>query len=197
VATNSGKNALNWFNLLGISVALAMDALAVSIAAGLSVAPVTPRHTFRIAFHFGLFQFMMPVFGWLAGKEMAVYIRAYDHWVAFALLALVGGKMLAESCGHKDITHKADPTRGMTLVTLSVATSIDALAVGVGMAFMRQGISIWIVCAVIGVVAAALSALGIGLGNRCGTRCGRWAEAAGGCVLLSIGVKILLCDLYG
>lgn len=188
---------MSWFNLLGISVALAMDALAVSIAAGLSVAPVTRRHTFRIAFHFGLFQFMMPVFGWLAGKEMAVHISAYDHWVAFALLALVGGKMLLESCSRRETADKADPTRGMMLVTLSVATSIDALAVGVGMAFLRQGISIWIACAVIGIVAAALSALGIGLGNRCGARCGRWAEAAGGSVLLLIGVKILLCDLYG
>jgi len=188
---------LDWLNLLGISVALAMDALAVSIAAGLSVAPVTPRHTFRIAFHFGLFQFMMPIFGWLAGKQMAVYVRACDHWVAFALLGLVGGKMLLESCKPRETGAKADPTRGMMLVTLSLATSIDALAVGASMAFLHQGISIWVACAVIGVVAAGLSALGIRFGNRWGPRCGRWAEAAGGCVLLLIGVKILVSDLCG
>ncbi|MFH1268350.1 MAG: manganese efflux pump MntP family protein [Planctomycetota bacterium] len=184
---------MNWLNLLGISVGLAMDAFAVSLAAGLTLASVTPRHTFRMAFHFGLFQAMMPILGWLAGKELAGYIAAYDHWIAFALLSFVGGKMLLEAGKGRAKTSEADPTRGLSLVTLSVATSIDALAVGMSMAFLR--VSIWVPAAVIGLVAATLSAVGIRFGNRLGARVGRWAEAFGGCVLLLIGVKILVSHL--
>ena len=186
---------MNWLNVLGVALGLAMDAFAVSIAAGLVVAPVTGRHMFRLAFHFGLFQFMMPVLGWLAGREMAAHIRAYDHWVAFGLLAFVGGKMLWDARSEKEPSCRADPTRGLMLVTLSVATSIDALAVGLSMAFMR--VSIWLPSVVIGVVAATLTAVGIGFGSRLGLRWGRWAEAAGGGVLLIIGIRILVSDLLG
>ena len=170
-----------------------MDAFAVSVAAGLTLDSVTPRHTFRLAFHFGLFQFAMPIFGWLAGKEVVVYISEYDHWVAFCLLAFVGGKMLwdARSSGSK--FNKSDPTRGLMLVTLSVATSIDALAVGMSMAFMR--ISVWVPAVVIGIVAAALSGVGFTFGSRLGSYVGRWAEALGGCVLLFIGTRILISHL--
>jgi putative Mn2+ efflux pump MntP len=186
---------VNWPNLLGISVGLAMDAFAVSIVAGLRVAPVTRRHTFRLAFHFGLFQFMMPIFGWLAGNELVEYIGGYDHWIAFALLAFVGGKMLLEACGEKDSEIKVDPTRGWMLVTLSVATSLDAFAVGLSMAFL--GISVWVPSVVIGLVAAALSAIGAIFGGYLGRGCGRWAEFAGGCVLLLIGLRILVTHLGG
>jgi putative Mn2+ efflux pump MntP len=186
---------LSWTNLLGISVALAMDAFAVSIAAGLSVGSVSGRPLFRIAFHFGLFQLLMPILGWLAGNELASHIRAYDHWVAFALLALVGGKMLLEARGNKQLGSRQDPTRGLMLVILSVATSIDALAVGLSMAFL--GVSVWIPSVVIGVVAATLSAIGFCFGGRLGGRWGSRAEAAGGCVLLLIGVRILVSHLVG
>lgn len=190
-----GDDALNWPNLLGISIGLAMDAFAVSVAAGLALAPVTPRQMFRLAWHFGLFQFMMPILGWLAGQQLAAHIRAYDHWVAFALLAFVGGKMLIESRQEKAPGSKGDPTRGLMLVTLSVATSIDALAVGVSMAFL--GVSVWFPSVVIGIVAATLTAIGFGFGSRLGTRWSRRAEAAGGCVLLLIGSRILITDLLG
>jgi len=186
---------LSWLNLLGIAIGLAMDALAVSIAVGLVLETVTPRHTFRMAFHFGLFQAMMPVLGWLAGRELVLVIRAYDHWVAFGLLAVVGGKMLWEACTEPEPTGGADPTRGLMLVTLSLATSIDALAVGVSMGLME--VSIWVPAAVIGVVAAVLSALGIRFGARLGRAVGRWAEAGGGCVLLLIGLRILITHLRG
>jgi len=184
---------VSWPNLLGISVGLAMDAFAVSIVAGLAVAPVTPRQTFRLAFHFGLFQFMMPILGWLAGREVVAYVSAYDHWVAFGLLALVGGKMLLEARHEKEPDRSVDPTRGLMLVALSVATSIDALAVGLSMAFIR--VSIWFPSMVIGLVAAALSAIGITFGSRLGPRWGRWADLLGGIVLLLIGVRILLSHL--
>ena len=186
---------MNWPDLLGISVGLAMDALAVSIAAGLTIASVTPRHTFRIAWHFGLFQFMMPILGWMAGKKLLGYVSEYDHWVAFVLLAAVGGKMLLDAATGKENQCKADPTRGLMLVTLSIATSIDALAVGVSMALMR--VSVWTASAVIGIVAAVLSAIGISCGSRIGPRWGRWAEIAGGCVLLLIGARILAHHLSG
>jgi len=182
-----------WLTLLGISIGLALDAFAVSIAAGLSIAPLTPRHVFRLAFHFGLFQFMMPVLGWAAGKDIAHYASAYDHWIAFALLAFVGGKMLWEARCEAPLNADSDPTRGLMLVTLSVATSIDALAVGLSMAFLR--VSIWIPSVVIGLVAAALSTAGIIFGSRLGLRFGRFAAAGGGCVLLAIGLKILISHL--
>jgi putative Mn2+ efflux pump MntP len=182
---------LSWLNLLGIAVGLAMDAFAVSIAAGLALAPVKPRQAFRLAFHFGLFQFMMPVLGWLAGGRLAPYIAAYDHWAAFGLLAFVGGKMLVEARREKPLETGVDPSRGLLLVTLSVATSIDALAVGLTIAFMQ--VSVWTASVVIGIVAAALSAVGI----RIGRRWGRWAETFGGCVLILIGVRIVVSHALG
>ncbi len=186
---------MHWLNLLGISVGLAMDAFAVSLAAGLTLAAVTPRHVFRLAFHFGLFQFMMPVLGWAAGKELASHFQAYDHWIAFGLLSLVGGKMLVDAYGDRDPSDKADPSRGLMLVTLSVATSIDALAVGLSMAFLR--VSIWVPAVVIGIVACTLSAIGVCFGSRLSSRWGRWADVTGGCVLLLIGARILLAHLQG
>lgn len=181
---------LNWLNVLGIALGLSMDALAVSIAAAVTLARITPRHVFRLSFHFGLFQFLMPVIGWSIGQGLADWIGGFDHWLAFGLLAYVGGKMLWEAChGAEDIA-KADPTRGWTLVTLSVATSLDALAVGLSLALI--GVSVWIPSVVIGVVTAALTAFGIGCGSRVGQRWGRGAEIAGGCVLLLIGLKILV-----
>ena len=147
-----------------------MDALAVSVAAGLSISQVTPRHTFRIAFHFGLFQFMMPILGWLGGNLLAPYISQWDHWIAFGLLAVIGGKMLWEAGGEKNPGSRVDPTRGIMLVTLSIATSIDALAVGATLALIR--VPIWIPSVVIGLVAAALSAVGITFGSRIGPRWG-------------------------
>jgi len=178
-----------WFSLLGIAVGLAMDAFAVSIAAGLAVASVTPRHVFRISFHFGLFQFMMPIVGWLAGGQLAAYAGEYNRWVAFGLLVYVGARMLWEARSEKKAENGRDPTRGLMLVTLSIATSLDALAVGVSMAFL--GVSVWIPAVVIGIVTAALSAIGITFGGRIGPRWERWAEAAGGIVLIAIGLKVL------
>lgn len=181
---------MDWLTLIAVAFGLAMDAFAVSIAAGLTLPRVTPRHVFRLAFHFGLFQFMMPVLGWAAGSRLATYVSAYDHWVAFVLLAFVGGKMLLDAREErKDPASQTDPTRGLTLVTLSVATSIDALAVGLSMAFMR--VSVWIPSIVIGMVAAGVTAVGIHFGARLGARWGRWADITGGCVLIAIGGRIL------
>jgi putative Mn2+ efflux pump MntP len=184
---------MHWITLLGIAVGLAMDAFAVATATGLALGSVTPRHVFRLAFHFGLFQFLMPIIGWAVGSTFSQFIGAYDHWVAFGLLTFVGGKMLWEAFHDHDAEVRNDPTRGLMLVTLSVATSIDALAVGLSMAML--GVAIWLPSVVIGLVAAALTTVGLLLGNRLGRRCGFWAEVAGGCVLLAIGARILISHL--
>jgi len=171
-----------------------MDAFAVSIVAGLTIEQLTHRHVFRLSFHFGLFQFMMPVLGWLAGRSVAEHVGAYDHWVAFALLVTIGGKMLWEFRSASGVPeNRGDPTRGLMLITLSVATSMDALAVGVSMAFL--GISIWAPSVVIGIVAAGMTVTGILFGTRLGRRGGRWALLVGGLVLIGIGARILISHL--
>jgi len=176
-----------------IALGLAMDAFAVSIASGLAIEKLTARHVFRMAFHFGLFQAMMPLLGWLAGTTVAPYIEAWDHWVALALLGVIGGKMLRDSFSDDDGTPRSDPTRGWSLVTLSVATSIDALAVGLGLAMLRVQILMPVV--IIGLVAAVMSTLGIAFGSRLGRRWGRRAEALGGIVLIVIGLRIVVSHL--
>jgi putative Mn2+ efflux pump MntP len=181
---------LGWLKIIGIAVGLAMDSSAVAVATGLSLPKVTHRHVFRLAFHFGLFQFLMPVLGWLAGRTVAEHIGAWNNWIAFALLVFVGGKMLWEAWQAKEAHERPDPTRGWTLVTLSVATSLDALAVGLSMAFMR--VSILLPSVVIGLVCAGLTALGIVFGERIGPRFGRVADFGGGLVLIAIGIKTLV-----
>jgi putative Mn2+ efflux pump MntP len=185
---------MHWLEIAGIAVALAMDAFAVSIVAGTVISRVTPRHVFRLAFHFGLFQFLMPVVGWAAGTALAGWIDAWDHWVAFGLLVFIGAKMLVESRARKHPDDIPDPTRGWMLVSLSVATSIDALAAGMSIALM--GVDILMPALVIGIVTASLCTVGIFTGGRIGRRYGRAAILLGGLVLIGIGLRILIFDLY-
>jgi putative Mn2+ efflux pump MntP len=151
---------MGWLSLLSLAVALAMDGLAVAIVAGLMLNPMTGRQVFRLAFHLGLFQALMPTIGWLAGHAVQRYISAFDHWVAFGLLAFVGGKMLWEGWhGEEDEKTVGDPTSGWALLLLSVATSIDALAVGLSLAMI--GSSIVVPAMIIGLVAARFTATGM------------------------------------
>ncbi len=184
---------MSWLNTFGIAVGLAMDAFAVSIAAGLSIPQLTRRHIFRLAFHFGLFQSMMPVIGWLAGLSVEGFVGVYDHWVAFGLLTFLGGKMLWEAATDAERKRAGDPTRGLMLVTLSIATSLDALAVGLSMAMLR--VSIWLPSVIIGLVAGGLTTVGIRFGSRIGAKYGRAAEVLGGLVLLAIGARVLVSHL--
>lgn len=187
---------MGWLSLLTLSVALAMDAFAVAIVTGLTLKPMTGKHVFRMSFHFGLFQAVMPVIGWAAGSAVRDYIAAYDHWVAFALLTFVGGKMALEAVrGGENRAYSGDPTSGWTLVGLSVATSIDALAVGLSLAMI--GSKILVPAAVIGVVAATFTATGMLLGRRIGSRWGTRVEVLGGLVLIGIGVKIVIEHVFG
>lgn len=183
-------------NILGIAVGLAMDALAVAIASSVRLRRVSPRQVFRFAFHFGLFQAFMPVLGWLAGSTLAGWVRAFDHWIAFGLLCFIGGKALLEARTPDDAEADVkDPTRGWSLVAASVATSIDAFAVGISFAFLR--VDIWVPVAVIGLVTAALTTAGMHLGYRLGLRFGQRMEIAGGLVLIGIGLRILVQHLMG
>lgn len=178
-----------------MAVGLAMDAFAVAVATGVVLGEVSPRQTFRLAFHFGLFQFMMPVAGWLAGLSVVRWIGGIDHWVSFLLLAFIGGKMIYEALWGVEDEVVRDPTRGASLVILSVATSIDALAVGLSLGLL--GVDIWRPSVVIGVVACAMTAFGLHAGKRLGAAFGRNMEILGGVVLIGIGVKILVEHLRG
>jgi len=178
--------------LFAIAVALAVDAFAVALAAGAGLPRLHWRHTFRLAWHFGFFQAAMTLLGWAGGLSVSGLIASVDHWLAFGLLALVGGRMSLGGLAAKDESRKAvDPTRGATLVVLSVATSIDALAVGLSLAVLR--ISAWQPSLVIGLVAALCTAAGLHLGRWAGaaSRLGARAEMVGGGVLIAIGAKIL------
>lgn len=177
--------------LIGIAVALAMDAFAVALAAGLTLPRVTGRHLFRFGFHFGLFQAMMPVIGWLAGVGLRTYLEIFSHWLAFTLLFLVGAKMCRDALKRDDDEQdRKDPTRGLSLVLLSIATSIDALAIGFSLAVL--GVNIWIPALVIGVTAAFFTLAGMMLGQRLGDLWSSKVELTGGLLLIAIGTKILL-----
>ena len=178
--------------LLLIAVSLAMDAFAVSTACGVQIGAVRYRLVLRVAVTFGLFQFVMPVIGWFAGSTFSTWVQAVDHWIAFGLLGIIGGRMIWESFRDDSVPGK-DPTRGWNLLVLGVATSIDALAVGLSLAMLKT--SIWFPSLVIGIVAAVLSAVGALFGCRLGHRFGLWAERAGGLVLIGIGVRILIQHL--
>lgn len=181
---------MGFVTIFAMAVALAMDAFAVAVVSGLSLNPLTGRHVFRLAFHFGLFQALMPVIGWSLGRAVHERIADYDHWIAFALLAVVGGKMIVGAFRGDDAPAASkDPTAGWTLVMLSIATSIDALAVGLSLAMI--GAEIVLPALVIGVVAAAFTAVGMLLGRQLGGLWGKRIEVVGGLVLVGIGIKIV------
>ena len=182
------------FNILPIAVGLAMDALAVSIASAIKLRRVHWQEVLRMAGSFGLFQCLMPIIGWFLGRFLVAYIAAFDHWVAFGLLAFIGLKMFFEKPEEVD-SSVSDPTKGLELIILSVATSLDALAVGFSLAVLNHGI-LW-PSVIIGIVTMALSALGMVLGMRLGRYCQKIAGKVGGVVLIAIGIKILLEHLLG
>jgi len=183
---------MDLLTVLLIALALAVDAFAVALASGVSLCQVSRRQTFRLAFHFGLFQAMMNIIGWTAGLTVRTLLESIDHWLAFTLLALVAAKMIKDSiAGREEEAQKVDPTRGFTLVILSVATSIDSLAVGLSFSVLK--VSIWMPAVIIGLVATLMTVIGLRLGCLLGaaSRIGARAEIAGGLVLLGIGFNIL------
>lgn len=184
-------------SIFAVATALAMDAFAVAVAAGIRLGcAVTAGHVFRLAASFGLFQFGMTVAGWGSGVWLARYIQAFDHWIALGLLLIIGGKMIYESV-HDDGAPRndCDPTTGWTLFMLSVATSIDAFAVGLSLGVLESGI--WLESIVIGLVAAVFTMTGLRLGNVVGMRFSHRIEAVGGIILILIGIRIAVVHVTG
>jgi putative Mn2+ efflux pump MntP len=176
------------FTLIVVAVGLALDATAVSLGAGASGRTAGRRGAFRLAFHFGLFQALMPLLGWFAGRQVAAVFAQVDHWIALGLLAAVGGRMVWSGLHPDAEAADGDPSRGWSLVALSVATSIDALAVGLGLAMLGAGI--WLPVVLIGVITAAMSLGGLLLGRVLHAAWGPRLEIIGGVVLLAIGLRI-------
>lgn len=179
--------------LVLVAIGLAMDSFTVAICGGLQMQRVQLRMAVRIAFMFGLFQALMPVMGWLVGTRVIAFVAAWDHWVAFGLLAAVGGKMIWEALRGDPECQPVDPRDWRILTALSIATSIDALAVGLSFAVVRQPILTPVLLT--GVITFGLSLAGVYLGHRFGSLLHQRAQLAGGALLILIGSRILVTHL--
>ena len=177
-----------------VGIGLSMDAFAVSICKGLAMPAVNKKQALLIGAYFGVFQALMPLAGWLLGSQFARHVTKLAPWIAFVLLAWIGGSMLRESLSKKEEDEEVEPVelRHKELFLLAVATSIDALAVGVSFSMVELSVSIGAAAALIGCTTFAISVGGVFVGNIFGTRYKNRAEFVGGAILILIGVKILL-----
>ncbi len=180
---------MGFLELLLIGIGLSMDAFAVAICRGLKMTKLNYRQMSIIALFFGGFQALMPFIGWLLGSQFEQYIVKFDHWIAFILLGFIGGKMIVEAFGKGD-EDCCDELNIKELLVLAIATSIDALAVGITFAFLK--VQIGAAVSIIGVTTFILSAVGVAVGHHFGARYKQKAELAGGIILILIGLKILL-----
>jgi putative Mn2+ efflux pump MntP len=196
---------LHVHEILAVSAGLGVDAM--SVCMGIGVRWHGRGQKFRLAWHMGLFQFLMPLAGWLIGSELAGALKSVGTYLAAALVFAIGAKMFVEALRGRTgravereehaieralhLKQPADPTRGWSLVALAVATSLDALVVGFSLGIKERGVQIWLTSAVIGVVAAAMSLAGVVIGQHAGKRLGRWAEVGGAVLLMGLGVSFL------
>ncbi len=182
---------MTFLNIIGIAIALAMDAFSVAIASGACLRIVSIRQVLRLSWHFGFFQALMPVIGWYSGAFFVKYIEQFDHWIAFSLLAFVGFNMIREAFTPEKDKKQADPTKGLSLIILSLATSIDALAVGITYSVLQ--ISIWFPALIIGIVALIFTGMGLYIGCKTTSikKLSTFSETLGGSILLIIGFKLL------
>jgi putative Mn2+ efflux pump MntP len=187
--------AINWvdFIVLPLAVSLGVDAFSVAMGAGVFPTDNERRRAFRLVFHFGLFQGGMTLLGWLGGRTIEPIMADFDHWIAFLLLAYVGGRMIRSAWQEDGERLANDPSRGMMLVLMSVGTSIDALAVGLSLALAGDQV-LW-PSLVIGVVAGIMTYGGLRLGNKLGMMFGRPVQVIGGLVLFTIGARVLITHL--
>ena len=181
---------MSFLDIFLIGVALSMDAFAVSICKGLSVKKAGVKHVLTVGVYFGGFQALMPMLGFLLGYKFESFITNIDHWIAFVLLAIIGGNMIREALGKDEDDKENDDFSFKAMLPLAVATSIDALAVGISFAFL--GVDIVTAALLIGATTFVLSGAGIFVGNIFGSKYKSKAELAGGIVLILIGAKILL-----
>ncbi len=178
--------------ILLLACGLAMDAMAVAAARGMAVVRITPRHVLLVALFFGGFQGLMPLLGWFVGRSFGSEVAAWDHWIAFALLGAIGAKMIWEARGARDepTERESDPFGLRVMFVLAVATSVDALAVGVTLPIL--GAPLLLSVLTIGLTTALLSSLGLFAGRRFGSMLGRRLDLFGGVVLIGLGLKILI-----
>jgi manganese efflux pump family protein len=180
---------MDWFSILLIAPSLGMDAFAVALGVGADLPTRSRRSLFRLSFHFGLFQFLMPLIGWFVGQSLEDFVSTYEHWIAFALLASVGTRMVRASFQETETHMPTDPTRGRHLVMLSTATTLDALAIGMSLAMLQ--VNLVLPSAILGIVTAGMTLAGMLLGGQLHASWGKRAELIGGLVLIAIGVRVL------
>lgn len=183
---------MSLFEVFLIGVALSMDAFAVAVCKGLAMPKINYKHTVWIALYFGAFQALMPLIGWFLGSQFAQYITRFTPWIAFLLLAYIGGNMIRESFSKDEDEDEKTGISHKELLILALATSIDALAVGVTFSFVELAVSIGLAVLLIGCTTFALSFGGVFIGNIFGAKYKNRAEFAGGVILILIGIKILL-----
>lgn len=184
------------YELVLTAVALSMDAFAVAICKGLSVRTLKLKHMLIVGLYFGGFQALMPFIGYLLGSTFSVYVEKYSSWIAFVLLAFIGGNMVKEalSCNCDECV---DDSFGIVkMLTLALATSIDALAVGIAFAMVKPAGGIYLSVCLIGIITFLLSAIGVKIGNIFGARYKLKAELCGGIVLIAIGLKMIIEHLF-
>jgi putative Mn2+ efflux pump MntP len=184
---------MNLVTIFLIAVGLGVDAFSVAIGIGATNDKKSWKPVLRLAAAFGLFQFAMPIIGWLAGLAVVEIIASFDHWIAFSLLALIGGKMIWEGIEEENDEEKVDQTRGWPLLMLSIATSIDALAVGFSFSILKN--QILLPAVIIGIVCFLMTVIGMIFGKVLGKIFGKKVEIFGGVVLISIGIKIIFDHL--
>lgn len=176
-----------------LSLGLAADAFAVAVSSGLAIKHMKVNKALKIALFFGGFQAVMPLIGWLAGLSLSFWITPIDHWIAFGLLSFIGGKMIYEALQSEECEKKFNPLDTGTLITLSVATSIDALAVGIGFAVLKDSIAPAVTA--IGFITFFLAFAGVFIGHKCGNLFANKIEILGGAILIFIGSRILFLHL--
>lgn len=181
-------------NILLIGLGLSMDAFAVSVSNGINIKAEKFKNAVKAGIFFGTFQALMPLIGWTVGVNLKSFISSFDHWVAFGLLVLIGLKMIHESSKLKRIENKTNLFGIKVLFMLAIATSIDALIIGVGFAFIN--IPILTAAIIIGIITFTLSFIGVLMGNRFGAFFGKKAERIGGIILILIGTKILFQHVF-
>lgn len=184
-----GEKKMELFEILVIAIGLAMDAFAVSVCKGLSMKKIDWKKAIIIAVYFGTFQALMPVFGYFLGSSFSAFVQKVDHWIAFILLSIIGVNMIKESTDD-ELEKRNDNVDFKTMVVLAIATSIDALAVGVTFAFFE--VNILLAISIIGIITFILSIFGVIIGNKFGDKFQNKAELTGGIILIIIGLKILL-----
>lgn len=177
-----------------IAVGLSIDCFAVAVSGSVSLKKISAIQVFRTSIAFGAFQGLMPVLGWLLGQTVMGLVGEYDHWIAFSLLVAIGGRMIWSSF-HSNESHRnnQDITKGISLLVLAIATSIDALAVGLSFAFLKTNMVT--ACIIIGVVAFIFTTTGFLIGQKVGKIAGERAEIIGGVVLIAIGLRILISHI--